>query len=286
MDKKNSFFYKFRLLIQLSSTAITNGYFKGFLTGKIFEGSSKYICTPGLNCYSCPGALGSCPIGSLQAVLTNREYNFSLYVLGFLFLFGVILGRFICGFLCPFGLIQDLLYKIPFIKKIKILPGEKILKYFRFLFLFVFVIILPMFISDFLGNGEPWFCKYICPVGTLEASIPLIILNNTFRTAIGFLYKFKFTILLTIVILSVFLYRPFCRYICPLGAIYGLFNKVSFFRFEINTEKCLNCGICKNECKLDIDISKNPNSMDCIRCGDCIKKCPVNAINLTKIKDN
>ena len=110
---------KLRLWVQILFSAITNGYVIGFIKGRIFTGTTKKICVPGLNCYSCPGALGSCPIGSLQAVLTNRNYQFSFYVIGFLILVGVCLGRFVCGWLCPFGLVQDIVYQIPFVKKYK-----------------------------------------------------------------------------------------------------------------------------------------------------------------------
>ncbi|MBP5564136.1 MAG: 4Fe-4S binding protein, partial [Lachnospiraceae bacterium] len=106
-----------RLIIQAVTFALTNGYIKGWLSGKIYKGKLKIICVPGLNCYSCPGALGSCPVGSLQAVLRSGRYKVSLYVLGFIGLFGIIFGRLICGFACPLGLVQDLLYKIPFPKK-------------------------------------------------------------------------------------------------------------------------------------------------------------------------
>ena len=92
-------------------------YAVGFINGKIYDGSLKKLCLPGLNCYSCPGALGSCPIGSLQAVLGSRNFQFSFYIFGFLMLMGAVFGRFVCGWMCPFGLVQDLLYKIPFIKK-------------------------------------------------------------------------------------------------------------------------------------------------------------------------
>jgi len=155
---------KIRLLIQACFAALSNGYINGFINGKIFKGPSKYVCVPGMNCYSCPGALGSCPIGSLQATLGSREYKVSMYVIGTLVIFGTILGRFVCGFLCPFGLIQDLLFKIPFVKKIRKLPGERGLRWLRFVFLGIFVILLPMFVVDITGLGEPWFCKYICPI--------------------------------------------------------------------------------------------------------------------------
>ena len=276
---------KIRLLIQLSWAALTNGYIKGFAKGQIFTGSSKYICVPGMNCYSCPGALGSCPIGSLQATLNAREYKMALYVLGLLAVFGTLLGRFVCGFLCPFGLIQDLLFKIPFVKKIRRLPGEKGLRWLRFVFLVVFVILFPMFVIDFTGLGEPWFCKWICPVGTLEGGIPLVLLNNAMRGAIGFLYRWKLVILIITLLSSIIIYRPFCRYICPLGAVYGLFNKISFYRIKIDSEKCVGCSACQKACKLDIPVWQNPDSMDCVRCGDCKSVCPHGAISIGIIKN-
>lgn len=267
-----------RLIIQASFSALSNGYIKGFAQGKIFEGSSKFVCLPGMNCYSCPGALGACPIGSLQATLNAREYKISMYVVGLLVAFGTLLGRFVCGFLCPFGLIQDLLFKIPFVKKIRRLPGEKGLRWLRFVFLGVFVILLPMFVIDITGLGEPWFCKWICPVGTLEGGIPLVLLNYAMRSAAGFIFKWKIVILLLTLFSSIIIYRPFCRYVCPLGAVYGIFNKISFYRFKIDPLKCTRCGACQKTCKLDIPVYETPDSMDCIRCGDCETACPHKAI--------
>ena len=271
---------RLRLIIQACFAALSNGYIKGFANGKIFEGATKHICLPGMNCYSCPGALGACPIGSLQATLNAREYKVSMYVVGLLVIFGTFLGRFVCGFLCPFGLIQDLLFKIPFIKKIRRLPGEKGLRWLRFVFLGIFVILLPMFVVDITGLGEPWFCKWICPVGTLEGGIPLVLLNNAMRGAAGFIFRWKLVILAITLLSSIIIYRPFCRYVCPLGAIYGIFNKISFYSFKIDTEKCTKCGVCQKICKLDIPVFEKPNSADCIRCGECKAACPQKAIVL------
>lgn len=272
---------KLRLIIQASFAALSNGYIKGFARGEIFTGVSKYICVPGMNCYSCPGALGACPIGALQATLNEREFKTALYVSGLLFIFGSLLGRFVCGFLCPFGLIQDLLFKIPFVKKIRRLPGEKGLRFLRFVFLAIFVILLPMFVIDITGLGEPWFCKWICPAGTLEGGVPLVLLNSAMRGAAGFIFRWKFAILLLTLLSALVIYRPFCRYICTLGAIYSLFNKFSFLRYQINQEKCIKCTTCQKKCKLDIAVYKNPNSIDCIRCGECKASCPQKAIEIT-----
>lgn len=273
---------RFRLIIQASFAALSNGYIKGFAHGQIFEGATKYVCVPGMNCYSCPGALGACPIGSLQATLNSRNYKISMYIVGLLVIFGTFLGRFVCGFLCPFGLVQDLLYKIPFVKKIRSLPGERALRYLRFVFLAVFVILLPAFVADFMGFVEPWFCKWICPVGTLEGGIPLVLLNSAMRGAAGFIFRWKLAILILTIISSIIIYRPFCRYVCPLGAIYGIFNKISFYRFKIDGTKCTKCGACQKICKLNIPVYEKPNSADCIRCGDCKATCPHSAITSVK----
>ena len=135
------------------------------------------------------------------------------------------------------------------------------------------------FSSFFTGLGEPWFCKWICPVGTLEGGIPLVLLNNAMRSAAGFIFRWKLFILCTTLLSSIIIYRPFCRYVCPLGAIYGMFNKISFYRFKIDETKCTKCDACQKACKFDIKVYENPNSADCIRCGDCKAACPHGAIS-------
>lgn len=268
-----------RLWVQVLFSALTNGYILGFIKGKIYTGPSKALCLPGLNCYSCPGALGSCPIGSLQAVLGSRNYRFSFYVIGFLMLVGSIFGRFICGWLCPFGLVQDLLHKIPFPGKRKNLPGHRWLTRLKYVLLVLFVLILPLAATDFLGQGSPWFCQYICPSGTLMAGIPLVLTNESLRAALGFLFTWKLLLLLLIVLGSIIIYRPFCKYMCPLGAIYGLFNNISLYRMEVDESKCIHCKQCKKTCKMDISVWENPNSRECIRCRECITSCPTQAIH-------
>ncbi len=269
---------RLRFWVQAASAALSNGYLAGFAQGKIYTGATKIVCVPGLNCYSCPGALGSCPIGSLQAVLGSSNYQLAFYVIGFLMAVGAFFGRLVCGWVCPFGWLQELLYKIPFFKKMRKLPGDKWLNYLKYGILAGFVILLPLLAVDALGQGEPWFCKYICPAGTLEGGIPLVLFNDALRAAAGWLFVWKISILAAFVVLSLLVYRPFCRYVCPLGAIYSFFNPVALYRFEVDKEKCTRCGACQSACKLDISVYKKPNSLECIRCGDCRKACPEGAI--------
>lgn len=277
---------RIRLFVQCCYAAITNGYFYGFKEGTIYKGATKNICLPGLNCYSCPGALGSCPIGSLQAVLGSPSFKVACYVFGFLLLFGSIFGRFVCGWLCPFGLIQDLVYKIPIFKKYKRknLPGHKYLKYLKYVFLIVFVLLLPSIITDITGTGKPWYCEYICPSGTISGGLPLIIANKGLRSAIGFRFAWKVLLLLVILISNLIIYRPFCKYLCPLGATYSCFNKFSLYRYVIDEEKCTKCGQCQKACKMDIKVWEKPNDFECIRCGDCKRACPNGAISCMSIR--
>ena len=268
-------------IIQALATLATNANLKGFFEGKIYTGNTKVACVPGLNCYSCPGAVGSCPIGSLQAVIGSKKFSISYYVFGIMILIGALLGRLVCGLLCPFGFVQDLLYKIP-TPKFKI--PEKIdrpLRALKYIILLVFVILLPMFLTNQFGLGAPYFCKLICPAGTLGGALPLLATNEGLRATIGFLFFWKLSILIVIVALSIFTYRPFCKYICPLGAFYSFFNKIGFYKMEFVSDKCVNCGLCEKSCKMDINVRANPNSLECIRCGACTAACRHDALVMT-----
>lgn len=282
MDKKKTRFFKsdkIRISVQALWTLLTNSYLTGFTQGKIYMGTSKRFCLPGLNCYSCPGALGACPIGALQAVI-GSEYKVAFYVAGFLIFVGALSGRLACGWLCPFGLIQDLLHKIPFFKKVKAFRGDKLLRYFKYVILLVFVIILPMFFLDDYGISTPYFCKYICPSGMLFGGIPLATVNEGIRDSVGFLYAYKGIILAVTVILSIIIYRPFCKYICPLGAVYSIFNRVSVLRIRNDEDKCIGCKKCEKACKMNVSVLSEPDSAECIRCGLCVRSCPTESLSM------
>lgn len=277
-DRQTGAAGKRRRMIQVLWAFLTNSYLVGFVQGKIYRGKLKNLCVPGLNCYSCPGAVGSCPIGAMLAVIGSWNFKFAFYAAGFLMFIGALMGRFVCGWLCPFGLIQDLLYKIPFLRKINTFKGDKLLRKLKYVILLVFVILLPMFLVDVLGQGLPYFCKFICPAGTLEGGILLVLFNESMRGALGWLYAWKSVLLAVTILLSVVIYRPFCKYICPLGVVYSVFNPIAVFRYRIDKEKCTGCGACARVCKMQVDPAKNVNHAECIRCGACKDACPVKVI--------
>ena len=229
---------------------------------------------PGLNCYSCPGAIASCPIGSLQKAYKGKWHRGTIvdkipfYVVGLVVLFAVIFGRVICGFLCPFGLLQEIIYKIK-VPKIQKNELTRKLTNIKYIILVLFIIILPILTT------MPSFCKYICPVGTLEAGLFFVAVNEQMREIIGFLFMWKVIALIIILLASIFMYRFFCRFICPLGAFYSLFNKISLFGYKIDINKCTHCNACINNCLMDV---KRVGDRECIECGECMKKCKEKAI--------
>jgi len=270
-----------RLFFQIIYTIITNGYVYGYLNGKIYKGSLKYACVPGLNCYSCPGATFSCPLGALQNALNQRNFEVPFAVLGFFFVFGSIFGRFVCGWLCPFGLFQDLLHKIPIFKKKKQLPYHSILKYGKYVVLFGVVIIGSAFL--FSGFAKvPAFCKYLCPSGTLMGAIPLLSADEMLRSQMGGLFYWKFGILIILILLSIKIYRPFCQYLCPLGAIYGWFNRFSLVQIRWEKENCVSCMACQKACPVHLRPEQISVSAECIKCGQCIKSCPKDCLGFGK----
>lgn len=281
LDKKTSgvshLLARFRGWIQAGATLLTNIHLPNFLKGGLYQGKGKAVCVPGLNCYSCPAASGACPIGSFQAVVGSSKFRFSYYITGFLILLGVLLGRVICGFLCPFGWFQELLHKIP-TKKFST-KKLKPLTYLKYVVLLVMVVLLPVLVTNQLGMGDPFFCKYLCPQGVLEGAIPLSLANSGIRSALGSLFTWKFIVLLMVIVLSIVFYRPFCKWLCPLGAFYALLNKVSLFQMQVDQSKCVSCGKCAKVCKMDVDVTKSPNHTECIRCGMCIRACPTDAVS-------
>jgi ferredoxin-type protein NapH len=233
--------------------------------------SLKAIPCPGMNCYACPAATFACPIGSLQHFVIIRQVP--LYTLGALALIGTLVGRLSCGWLCPFGWLQELVYGLR--TKLR-LSGWQVSERFRWLpyaFLIVLVFVVPF------QTLEPWFSK-LCPVGTLEAGIPWLLIDSGLRAQAGWLFVLKLAILLAFLVWMVHTKRPFCRFVCPLGAIWSPFNRLSSLRLTVDQSACTQCDACRRACPVDISIHEEPASMRCIRCMECVKVCPEAAIRL------
>lgn len=274
-----------RKWIQLISTVVQNIYPGFFTTNHIYSGFFKNFYCLGLNCHSCPASIFACPLGILQNLFASVRIlssklligSFS-YILSSLFLFSLILGRFICGWLCPFGFFQDLIYKIPFFKKRIPIP-LKTRFYFKFALL-ITIIILPIFKVNEFGYGILYFCKYICPAGTLEAGYFTLLLQPSLISLIGFTFFLKTFILIFFIILTLMDLRFFCKNICPLGLIYGIFNKIGLFKLSFNSNTCNACKVCEKVCPSNLSIPEEINSPECIRCLNCLKICPTKSIKL------
>lgn len=265
-----------RRLVQLYAAMLYNAHLKGFASGKIYQGIGKNLCMPGLNCYSCPGAAGACPLGALQNAIAASTVRAPFYIVGVLMLFGLTLGRVICGFLCPFGLIQELLHKIPGRKigKNKITRALSAVKY---VLLALFVVQIPIWYALAKGLPLPAFCKYICPAGTLEGAVGLLShpANGELFSMLGGLFTWKLALMIAILAACVLVHRAFCRFLCPLGAIYGLFAKVALLGVKVDMDKCIGCDLCVKKCPMDI---KCVGDRECIHCGGCMGVCPTKAI--------
>jgi len=250
---------------QIFGSLAPNLYWRAFLGKIIYQGKLKAFPAPGLNCYACPLSTFACPIGSLQHFVAIRQ--FPAYIIGYIALIGIFVGRKVCGFICPFGFLQDLLYKIKS-------PKWKIpyaLRYMKYFWLVVVALLIPFL------TGEPWFCK-LCPWGGIETGAPLAIFSRDIRALIGGLFYLKMGIVAIFLFLTITIKRPFCSMMCPLGAIYSLFNKISIFGLRVDNDKCTKCNLCIDKCPMGLIPYEHINSIDCIRCMECVNVCPSDAI--------
>ena len=214
----------------------------------------RSICVPAFNCYSCPAAIFSCPLGVLANFSALKLVPYS--AIAILVLAGLIGGRLVCGWICPFGLIQDWLDKIRR-RKIVFNPKFRFLKYG---ILMVFIFAIPFFFP-----GPILFCR-LCPVGTIESTIPWRLMGvvNTFTSG----FYIRLGVLAVILMLVSFSSRGFCKYLCPLGVIFGFFNRFSLVRMKMKDD-CNECRLCAKKCPVDINPVGQRNNSECIRCGQC-----------------
>lgn len=219
---------------------------------------------PFLYCHGCPFALLACPIGVLQHFLALRQV--SLFMFGSLGLYGTLMGRAFCGWACPFGALHDLLSYLRGNRKVK--PP----RYWFTKYIMLFIVVVLAWITV-----DTFFCK-VCPSGSLFAAIPFYILNPNFQGFSIFFYIHIIT-LAALLALAYFVSRFWCRYLCPLAAISGAFNKVSLVNIHLNEEKCNRCKVCLKVCEMGIEsVEEIGRSTDCTMCGRCVEECPEEAL--------
>jgi polyferredoxin len=273
----------FRWLIQTIITLGTNSYLLFPFGGSvIYQGPLKAICHPGLNCYSCPAALLSCPVGAMQNFIASLRFtppgsipHLGTMVVGYLGFIGTMVGRLPCGWLCPFGFIQDLLYQVP-VRKLKFWAP---LRFGKYVVLVLLVLILPLFLVDHYGLGHPWFCKLLCPSGTLLGALPLLLLKPSLWETVGFYFWNKIAIMVAILTAAVTVSRPFCRMLCPLGAFYGLFNRLTFIKLDYIAGNCVHCQACVKVCPTGVVPHETQSSPECIMCLKCVDSCRFHALD-------
>jgi polyferredoxin len=216
------------------------------------------VCSPVFHCYSCPLATFACPIGLLANFSAIHMIPFM--VLGTLVFLGAMFGSFICGWVCPFGFLQDLVARIPTPKFT--LPGW--IGMFRYVVLAGFVLAIPFV----WGEGHPLFFCRLCPAGALEGAVPNAVRTALTSQPIAWPTITKMTILGAVLAAMLFTWRPWCTLFCPLGAIYGLLNYVSvvFLRFHPNL-----CRQCKNCSDLCLDGQRPEHRVDGLRCVRCLE---------------
>jgi ferredoxin-type protein NapH len=271
----------FRRLVQALVSVGTNGYLLFPFTLDIYKGPLKAVCHPGLNCYACPGALLSCPVGAFQNFLgairisTGAIPQLGGIVLGYIGFIGVLVGRVPCGWLCPFGFIQDLLHKIPTPK----FSFWRPLRWVKYGVLVGLVVLAPLFLVDKVGLGHPWFCKLICPAGTLLGALPMLAIKPHLLANLGFWFWNKFSWLVAIVVGAVLISRFFCRLICPLGAFYSLFNRISLVKLDFIEGNCVHCLACVPACPTGVRPYEERDSRECILCLRCVQACRFGALD-------
>lgn len=226
-------------------------------TNDLVSLTTKSVCVPGLNCYSCPTAGGACPMGSIQHFIAVSQVPW--FAAGSMLAISAVVGRLPCGMLCPFGWLQDLLYKVPSFK----IPLPYWTHYLKFFFLVVVAGVVVLF------TGDVWFCK-ICPAGIFGAGIPQVFLDTNLAGLLGWLFTTKLAILAVTLVLSIFTKRPFCR-ICALGAVFSLGNPVSLMRLRVDKANCNHCDMCYRVCPMGIKPYEHPQSTACIRCLECTR---------------
>jgi len=222
------------------------------------------MCSPVFHCYACPLSTFACPIGVIAQFSALHVFPFVAF--GMLIVVGILFGSLVCGWACPFGFLQDLAAKVP-------TPKFDLPKWtgtLRYIVLIGTVLAVPYL----FGEGHPLFVCRVCPAGALEAAVPAMAGQALASQKIAWPNAVKLTILGIFLIGIFFVRRPWCRILCPLGAIFSLFNRISAFFLRFHPDKCSNCERCHKLCEYGIEPERSPNNWRCVRCLECTQCSP------------
>ncbi|OHB69867.1 MAG: hypothetical protein A2V70_02235 [Planctomycetes bacterium RBG_13_63_9] len=217
------------------------------------------VCSPVFHCVSCPLASFACPIGALANFSAIHVFPFA--AVGTLLIYGVVFGTFICGWVCPFGFLQDLVARIPTPK----FELPTWMGYLRYVVLIVFVLAIPFFFSE----SSPLFFCSLCPAGALEAALPHTAKLAIAGQQVSWPSTVKITILVLILVAMLFKRRPWCTVFCPLGAIFALFNRISIFFVKFYPDRCSDCDLCRDKCPCAGLSERRAGVERCVRCLKC-----------------
>ncbi len=219
------------------------------------------VCGPVFHCYACPLSTFACPIGIMAQFSAIHVVPF--LAIGTVLAVGALFGALICGWVCPFGLLQDLGAKVPIRKfQLPLWVG-----WFRYVVLAGAVFAIPWL----FGEGHPLFICRICPAGALEKAVPDVITQAVTGREIVWPNAVKITIVVTMIVAMFITIRPWCRVLCPLGAIFGFLNRFSVVSMRLEEQKCSACKRCRTLCVYGGAPDKDPNHHGCLRCLECTR---------------
>ncbi|MCX7714929.1 MAG: 4Fe-4S binding protein [Clostridia bacterium] len=191
-----------------------------------------------------------------------------------------LLGRFFCGWMCGFGAIIDFAYRIfQKVFKYEIRVSEKIdkyLKYMKYILLLFLICAVWSFNITLFKSANPWDVFGMIAILGKKPDF----MGVTSNALVGLF------IFIVIMIVSVFIERFFCRYLCPMGAIFAVVSKIRLLKIKKPREHCGGCKICTEACTMDIPLYQKDivNDNECIQCMKCIDACPKNNVSYTPDK--
>ena len=226
-----------------------------------------------LGATNAPSIHALCPFGGLESlyqVFTTGSFISKIFA-GTMTLFvitlviAILFRRSFCGLICPFGALQEFFAKLgqKIFKGKMVIPAklDQALRYLKYIVLAVTVFYAWKTAGLWMAPYDPWSAYAHLPEG-LESVWA--------ESAVGL-------IILVITIFGSLIYdRFFCKYLCPVGALYGIVGKISPLKVVRNESACINCGICNKGCPMNIDVqhSSKVTSAECINCQTCVLSCP------------